>query len=90
MVSLILSTTDPVRYQTTTGSPRPRLPRRGRYLVRGGSEVLDGDWTPRRLTILPFDSIEKANAWRESPEYAGAKQVRESCARANMIVVDGM
>ncbi|HEX6084353.1 MAG TPA: DUF1330 domain-containing protein [Thermoanaerobaculia bacterium] len=62
----------------------------GRYLVRGGrSEVLDGDWTPRRLVVLEFDSVEKAKAWRASPEYAEAKKVRERCARANMIVVEG-
>lgn len=63
----------------------------GRYLVRGGaSEVLDGDWTPRRLVVLEFDSMEQAKAWRASPEYAEAKQVRERCARSNMVVVDGV
>jgi len=62
----------------------------GRYLVRGGrSEVLDGEWTPRRLVVLEFDSVEKARGWRESPEYAEAKKVRENCARSNMIVVEG-
>ena len=63
----------------------------GRYVVRGGkSEVLDGDWTPRRLVILEFDSFEKARAWRASPEYAEAKKVRERCARSNMIVVESL
>ena len=63
----------------------------GRYLVRGGrSEVLDGDWTPRRLVVLEFDSMEQAKAWRASPEYAAAKQVRETCARSNMIVAEGV
>jgi uncharacterized protein (DUF1330 family) len=63
----------------------------GRYVVRGGrSEVLDGDWTPRRLVILEFDTFEKAKAWRESPEYAEAKKVRERCARSNMIVVESL
>lgn len=63
----------------------------GRYLVRGGrSEVLDGEWTPRRLVVLEFDSFEKAKAWRESPEYAEAKRVRERCARSNMVVVDSL
>jgi uncharacterized protein (DUF1330 family) len=63
----------------------------GRYLVRGGaSEVLDGDWTPRRLVVLEFDSVEQAKAWRASPEYAEAKKVRERCARSNMVVVEGL
>jgi len=63
----------------------------GRYLVRGGAtEVLDGEWTPRRLIVLQFDSVEQAKAWRASPEYAEAKKVRELCARANMIVAEGV
>jgi uncharacterized protein (DUF1330 family) len=63
----------------------------GRYVVRGGkSEVLDGDWQPRRLVVLEFDSFEQAKAWRSSPEYAEAKKVRERCAKANMIVVESL
>ena len=63
----------------------------GKYLVRGGAtEVLDGDWTPKRLVVLQFDSVEAAKRWRESPEYAAAKKVRERCARSNMIVVEGL
>jgi uncharacterized protein (DUF1330 family) len=63
----------------------------GRYLVRGGAtDVLDGDWTPRRLVVLEFDSVEKAKAWRASPEYAEALQVRGRCARSNMVVVEGV
>ena len=63
----------------------------GRYLVRGGrSEVQDGTWTPRRLVVLEFDSFEQAKAWRESPEYAEAKNVREHCARSNMVIVEGV
>jgi uncharacterized protein (DUF1330 family) len=32
----------------------------------------------------------EAKAWRESPEYAEAKKVRETCARSNMVVVEGV
>ena len=42
----------------------------------------------RRVELLA--SFEKAKAWRGSPEYAEAKKVRETCARANMIVVEGV
>ena len=63
----------------------------GRYIARGGeTEVLDGTWTPRRLVILEFDSVEQAKAWRNSPDYAEAKKVRDTCARMNMIVVQGL
>jgi uncharacterized protein (DUF1330 family) len=63
----------------------------GIYVVRGGkSEVLDGSWTPKRLVILEFPTVEQAKQWRASPEYAEAKKVREQCARSNMIVVEGL
>ena len=63
----------------------------GRYVVRGGnSEVLDGDWTPRRLVVLEFATVEAAKAWRSSPEYAEALEVRGRCARSNMVVVEGL
>lgn len=52
--------------------------------------VIDGDWQPRRLVVLEFNSVEKAKAWRTSPEYAEAKKVRDTGARANMIVVEGV
>ena len=91
LVIVDIEVTDPVRYEDYKRLASASIAAHGgRYLVRGGrSEVLDGTWTPRRLVVLEFDSFEQAKAWRESPEYAEAKKVRESCARANMIVVEG-
>lgn len=63
----------------------------GHYVVRGGrSEVLEGGWTPRRVVILEFPSIEKARAWWNSPEYAEAKTLRHRTATSRMIVVEGL
>ena len=83
---------DPVRYEDYKRLASDTIAAHGgRYLVRGGkSEVLDGEWQPRRLVVLEFDSMERAKAWRDSPEYAEAKKVRDRCARANMIVVEGV
>ena len=92
LVIVDIEVTDPVRYEDYKRLASASIAAHGgRYLVRGGrSEVLDGTWTPRRLVVLEFDSVEQAKAWRESPEYAEAKQVRESCARSNMVVVEGV
>ena len=92
LIIVDIEVTDPVRYEDYKRLASAAIAAHGgRYLVRGGaSEVLDGDWTPRRLVILQFDSVEKAKAWRNSPEYAEAKKVREHCARANMIVVEAL
>ena len=91
LVIVDIEVTDPVLYEDYKRLASASIAAHGgRYLVRGGkSEVLDGTWTPRRLVVLEFDSFEKAKAWRESPEYAAAKKVREGCARSNMIVVEG-
>jgi uncharacterized protein (DUF1330 family) len=63
----------------------------GRYLVRGGdSRVLEGDWAPQRLVILEFPDRDRAAAWWSSPEYAEAKALRQSCASADMVLVDGV
>ncbi len=63
----------------------------GKYLTRGGAvEVLEGQWTPRRFVILEFPSMEKANAWHDSPEYAPAKALRDSCASSLMLLAEGL
>lgn len=92
LIIVDIEVTDPVRYEDYKRLASASIAAHGgRYLVRGGaSEVLDGDWTPGRLVILEFDSVEKAKGWRSSPEYAEAKKVREHCARSNMIVVEGL
>ena len=63
----------------------------GRYLARGGkTEVLEGNWNPKRIVILEFESIERAKAWLDCPEYREAKQIRHRVAISNLIVVEGL
>jgi uncharacterized protein (DUF1330 family) len=63
----------------------------GKYIARGGgTEVLEGDWAPNRLVILQFESVERAKAWLNSPEYSGARSLRHKYARSKMVVVEGL
>lgn len=63
----------------------------GEYLARGGrTDVLEGDWVPNRLVILQFDSVEKAKAWLDSPEYKEARSLRHRYAKSSMVVVEGV
>jgi uncharacterized protein (DUF1330 family) len=63
----------------------------GRYLVRGGAvEVLEGSWNPPRFVILEFPTVERARAWWNSPEYAPAKALRQTCTQTDMILVEGL
>lgn len=62
----------------------------GRYLIRGGAyEVLEGNWKPPRLTIVEFDSTDKAKAFYTSPEYQAAIKARAGAANMNMLLVQG-
>ena len=62
----------------------------GRFLARGGrSETLEGDWSPKRLVIIEFPSVEQARAWADSPEYAPAKRLRHLASKSNLIVIEG-
>lgn len=63
----------------------------GRYLIRGGAyEALEGDWKPQRLTIVEFDSMEKAKAFYTSPEYQAAIKVRAGSAKFKALLVQGV
>ncbi len=83
---------DPVRYEDYKKMVPPSLGRfGGRFLVRGGeTETLEGDWTPKRLVILEFPSVEKAKAWWDSDDYAEAKALRQATATTQMIVAQGL
>ena len=63
----------------------------GRYLARAGrTEKLEGDWVPKRLVILQFESLERAKQWLDSPEYAPIKRLRHQAATSNMVVIEGV
>ncbi len=63
----------------------------GKYIVRGGkSETLEGDWTPSRIVVLQFPSVDQAKRWLNSPEYQEARAMRHQYARTQMVVVEGL
>jgi uncharacterized protein (DUF1330 family) len=63
----------------------------GKYIVRGGkTEVLEGDWQPKRIVILQFDSMERAREWLHCEEYREPRKMRHATAKTNMVLVEGM
>ncbi len=64
----------------------------GEYLVRGGrSEVLEGDWTPPRMTVIHYPSFEQAQAMYDSPGYVAARALRHGATACfNMVLVEGV
>lgn len=63
----------------------------GRFVVRGGAvETKEGGWSPARVVVIEFPSMEKARSWYHSPEYAPALAMRLKCANAKLILVEGV
>ncbi|MGK0447920.1 MAG: hypothetical protein ACJA2M_001700 [Polaribacter sp.] len=63
----------------------------GRFLVRGGQIwVAEGNWNPKRLVVVEFDSFEKAKEFYDSEQYEHLKKLRQSSAKTDMIIVNGI
>ena len=91
-VILNIDVTDPERFAEYVKTGAPTLAQYGgRYLVRGGrAEKLEGSLEPKRVVVIAFDSADRARAWWASNEYAGPKAVRQSAARTDTILVEGV
>ena len=91
LVVVEISIHDPETYKEYMLLAPPTIAKHnGKYLVRGGTtEPLEGDWRPQRFVVLEFPSAEAAKAWWNSPEYTAARKIRERCATARMLLVDG-
>ena len=62
----------------------------GRYLVRGGPVIsLEGEPESRRVAVLEFPSVEKAEAFYRSAEYGAAMDKRRGAAQGQFILVEG-
>ena len=87
-----IEVTDPVGYEEyKKRASATVLQHGGKYIVRGGaSEVLEGDWKPKRIVILQFDSTERAKEWLNCEEYREPRAMRHRTAKTNMILVDGV
>lgn len=83
--------TDPDGFQEyAKGAPATVAKYGGRYLVRGGAiEVLEGDWAPKRLTIIEFESVARVKEWFNSPEYRPFKEIRKRTTVARLLSIEG-
>jgi len=63
----------------------------GRYVVRGGNpQSLEGDPPKGFMVVIGFDSVEKARAWYDSPEYSAIRPFRQSATKSRLILVEGV
>ena len=83
---------DPVGYEDYKKHASASVEKHGgKYIVRGGkTEVLEGDWQPKRIVVLQFDSMQRAKDWLHCEEYREPRKMRHRTARTNMILVEGV
>lgn len=62
----------------------------GRFIVRSGeSETIEGDWAPRGLVIMEFDSLETARGFIRSAEYVALDELRHRAVESRIVVIEG-
>ena len=81
---------DQVRYPEYLALARPAFEKFGaRFVVRGGAfDKMEGDARERNV-VVEFADRATAVACYASPEYQRAKAVRQACAQADFIIIDG-
>lgn len=83
--------TDPVGYEEYKKLAGATVEKYGgKYIVRGGNtEVLEGNWKPKRIVILEFPTMARAKEWLNSEEYREPRKMRHRTAKTNMLVIEG-
>src|SRR5438445_5735398 len=86
-----IEVTDPVGYEEYKNLAGPTVEKNGgKSIVRGGkTEVLEGDWNPKRIVVLEFPTMERAKEWLNCEEYREPRKMRHRTAKTKMILVEG-
>jgi uncharacterized protein (DUF1330 family) len=62
----------------------------GRYVARRAEPaVLDGEWSPKRLVIIEFDSPQQVRTFYDSPEYQGIPPHRLRSTKGHVLLLTG-
>lgn len=84
---------DKAKYQDYLALAPAALQKYGAKLLSRGEDitVIEGfPTTPDRAVVFEFESYEKALECYQSPEYQAAKQHRNDCATANILIMNGL
>ena len=61
-----------------------------RILTRAGTaRCIEGDWQSDSMVIIEFASMEHAQQFYNSPEYAAVKALRKNAPPITIVVMDG-
>lgn len=62
----------------------------GHFIAVGPGQAVEGDAPKTRITVIMWDSAEKMQAWRSSPDYKSAREVGDKLAKFRAFMVNGV
>jgi len=63
----------------------------GNYLAADDrTETLEGSWSPKRIVMIQFPSVARAQEWFRCEEYREPCKIRKRTAKTKMILVEGV
>jgi uncharacterized protein (DUF1330 family) len=86
-----IEVTDPTAYEDY----RRQVPAvvekyQGKFIVRGGRiESMEGGWSPKRMVVIEFPSMDQALKWYRSADYAPLIALRQKASKGKLIIVEG-
>jgi uncharacterized protein (DUF1330 family) len=86
-----IEVTDPAAYEDY----RRQVPAvvekyQGKFIVRGGRiESMEGGWSPKRMVVVEFPSMDQALKWYRSADYAPLIALRQKASKGKLIIVEG-
>jgi uncharacterized protein (DUF1330 family) len=86
-----VTVTDPATMQKYGEKvPETLAPFNHHYVVRSDkAQSLEGA-PPNGIVVIAFDSVEKAREWYDSPAYAAIRPIRQSAAKSQIFIVEGL
>jgi uncharacterized protein (DUF1330 family) len=83
--------TDPERYRDyTRHTPRLVAEHGGRFIARSAAPlVLEGPPNTKRIVVIAFPSVQHAQAFYDSQDYARARGIRQEASTGQIVVVEG-
>ncbi|MDF3075301.1 MAG: hypothetical protein K0S54_2968 [Alphaproteobacteria bacterium] len=86
-----VETTDPeLMAKYREGTPAAIARHGGKFIVRGGAaHPLEGGWTPPRIVVVEFPSLQKAKDFYACPHYKPLLEMRLKAGKNKAILVEG-
>lgn len=87
-----INVTDPVAYPDYVANVNATVDLfGGEFLVRGGrSASYEGTPPGDRTVVIRFPSVEAAESWYHSPEYAPVRAMRQAASTSVQTIVEGI